>query len=178
MRHASLLPLLLLAGTGLPAQQANHAQFVAPPASVGCPVSLTASRPQGLVAMRNVADGKQDATEKHAGPALDLRFMPESGLGAGIREVSVTVHGDSGATPLMQTGSGGRDEASETFSLVRGKDIGPLNSSEVWPKQVRNVRWVEVTKIVYIDGKVWQQSDRAKCRAGLNGFVLVGATAH
>ena len=174
MRPASLLPILLLAGTGLSAQQANHAQYVAPPQSVGCPVSLTASRPQGLAVMHNVADGQ----EKHDGPALDLRFSPISSFASGIREVEVIVHGDSGKSVLVQTGSGGHDDASETFSLERAKEAATLNSSEIWPKQVRNVRWVEVTKIVSIDGKVWQPSDEAKCRTGLNGFMLVGATAH
>ena len=174
MRYASLLPLLLLAGTGLPAQQANHAQYVAPPQSVGCPVSFTASRPQGLAVMRNVADGQ----EKHDGPALDLRFAAANGSTTATREVDVIVHGDSGKSVLAQTGSGGHDDASGTFSLERGKDAQTLNASEVWPRQVRNVRWVEVTKIVYADGKVWQPSDTAKCRTGLNGFMLVGVTAH
>lgn len=129
--------------------------------------------------MHNVSDSHSpDGQEKHVGPALDLRFSPTGNSVSGIREVDVTVHGDSGKSVLAQTGNGGHDDASETFSLERGKDAATLNASEVWPKQVRNVRWVEVTKIVYADGKVWQQSDEAKCRTGLNGFILVGATAH
>lgn len=150
------------------------AVLVAPPASQGCPVNLSA---------RHADDGAtvmvSPQSARH-GQGYHLAFQPNRSRG--IVQVKLTLHGMAGYSivpascggpnkPEDRTGTG--QDATDTFTVAPSADAKHFFHSTVFTEKLTGVQWVELNEIVFTDGTTWHESASASCRVAPNGFMLV-----
>ena len=174
MRPSSTIFILILAlsATGLAAQTAtpgaSSTVFIAPPASQSCPVNFSAKREpnSGLVAVAR--SPQPNASPGQISQGVHITF--EKSPSPGILKVDVSVHGMSGRGGMIPAAA--TDVSTETFQFS-GSPSAPLLSSSVWTRQMSAVSWIELTRIEFANGTVWQSSPTARCAAAPSLFVLV-----
>jgi hypothetical protein len=101
----------------------------------------------------------------------------DKSLSSGVLKVDLTVHGLSPRGRMIPTAlAAAKDDSdsTETFQFSGSSDA-PLLSSSVWTKQMSAVTWVELTRIEFTNGTVWQESATARCAAAPSLFVLVNS---
>ena len=172
MRIVSLI-LGVLAGSATMAAQSNTAItpsiLIASPASVGCPIGVVAERRSATVLHQVTSASPVAQTQNVA-----LTFQRVSTLK--IEQVSVVVHGISGATRLMPAaGAASTGDLEETFQLTREPDASSLANSFIRTRHIHIVRWVELKTIEYADGSSWHESPESKCRATPSGLELIAS---
>ena len=168
MRRSFLIAMMLLASAGLSAQTHRRippVPFMGAPATGGCPIGFSVERRSatGLVETK-------EAAEKHRGrSALEVKL---GGKGAAeIVSAEVTVHGYSAKLRVLPVGT--ESDASERFTISGA--AAELLVREIWMHRVNTVSWVDLDKVAYADGTVWQASANARCKAVPSNFLLVGA---
>jgi hypothetical protein len=171
MRNVSIGFVLLLYAVSLSAKaQAGptHPLYVQPPASQACPVGLSATREPGgpLHSVNN--------TFVSGGQQVQINFSTSANLA--IVKADIIVHGvktSSGREGLILTGSGTSSRNNtETFQLVGSASV-PLWHPRIATKSMTAISWLELTRIEYADGGIWQASAESRCVAAPSLFVLV-----
>jgi hypothetical protein len=178
MRATIHIPLLLVALSSLGAHaqaQSSQAGVSAPPvianllrgpAPDGCPVNFAVNRvPQGAV----VWTGSQ--VQRRPTQGVDLNFRSPSGLQ--IVKADVILHGVSGALRVMPAADNTTSDLTETFVLERDTDTPALIARELKMKSIAIVNWVELTRIEFADGVVWNKSSSSTCIASPSGLLRV-----
>jgi hypothetical protein len=169
MRSASIVFVLLFASGGFVHAQAGstHPLFVMPPASVSCPVNLSATREPGgplhAVAKDSVPTGQQ------------LRINFDGATSLVIVKADIVVHGvaTSHSEGMILSGPlGVSRKSSESFQLA-GTPSAPLVHPLLSAKDMTAVSWLELTRLEYADGKVWQASEGSRCIAAPSLYLLV-----
>jgi hypothetical protein len=104
------------------------------------------------------------------GQGLQLNFQKSS-----VRSVvkaDLVVHGVSNEGRVMPAAAGAPSGAlTQTFHLTN--DGEPILHSAIWTRSMSAVSWVDIVRIEFANGVVWQASPESRCRAVPNGFVLV-----
>lgn len=170
MRFSPLLLMLLIPTANLTAQSATSAVFIAPPASQSCPVAFSAER-RPNAGLREVVQGN----EPSHGQGLQINFP--SWLPSAIVKASITVHGASAAARMVPAASGmSSADSTEAFQLTPVADT-PLQHSSIWTKKLNAISGIELTRVEYANGNVWQPTAESRCTAAPSLLVLVGAVA-
>ena len=165
MRLSPLLLMVLIPTTGLSAQSATRAVFIAPPASQSCPVHFTAERRPN--AGLEVVKGN----EPSHGQGLQVNFSGK--LPSDIVKASITVHGASAAARMIPAASAmSNADSTEAFQLTPVAE-----HSSIWTKKLNTISWIELTRVEYANGNVWQPAGESRCTAAPSLLVLVDAAA-
>jgi hypothetical protein len=174
MRYASMFFALLICSAGLAANAqagASHPLYVQPPASQACPVGLSADREPGGP-LQPVGTGSIPR-----GQGLQINFI--SSADRAIVKADILVHGvkSVGREGLLLTRptSIGRHDT-ESFQ-VEGTAAAPLMHPLIWTNNMTAISWLELTRIEYADGRVWQTSAESRCVAAPSLYVLVDTAA-
>ena len=169
MRPSMILALFLFASLPITAQQSptGHArsQYRFPPDHMACPVDLHVDRRASVISRE--VDGKAIPT----GQGADLHFVNTHGRG--VLSADITVHGYAGAViaqPL--TIKSVNPELTEDFHLT-GSTSQPLANKQIWTARIRGITWIELRRIVFDDGTIWQSTIPDECRIEPSLFVLV-----
>ncbi len=169
MRSASIVFAILLTSVSLSARAqagATHPLYRQPPVSQSCPIGLSATREPGgplhSVDSNVVSGGRQ------------LRINFNTGLA--IVKADIIVHGVetlSGHEGLLLTGpAASHQNNTESLQLVGTADT-PLRQSLIATKNMTAISWLELTRLEYADGTVWQTSAESRCVAAPSLYVLV-----
>jgi hypothetical protein len=169
MRFSSIVFALLFAPASFVHAQAgsSHPLYIMPPASESCPVNLSADREPG---------GPLHAVDKDSvstGQQLRINFNGATGLV--IVKADIVVHGmkTSGSEGMVLTGPlGVSRKSSESFQLT-GTPNAPLLHPLLSTKDMTAISWLELTRLEYADGKVWQASAESRCIAAPSLYLLV-----
>lgn len=166
MRPFFVVLAILLASAGLSAQTQYRlppVPFMGAPVAGGCPVGFSVERSSamGLVAT------KKGATEGRSSQALEIKLGGKDA--AAMVSAVVTVHGHSAKLRVLPVGSG--SDASESFQITG--EAASLLIREIWMHRVNTVSWVDLNRVEYADGSVWQASVNARCRVVPSNFLLV-----
>ncbi len=165
MRFSPLLLLLLIPTASLTAQSATSTVFIAPPASQSCPVNFSAERKP------NAGLEEVKGNEPSHGQGLQINFAGK--LPSAIVKASITVHGASAAARIVPAASGmSTADSTEAFQLTPVAE-----HSSIWTKKLNSVSWIELTRVEYANGNVWEPTAESRCTAAPSLLVLVGATA-
>lgn len=165
MRFSPLLLLLLTPAANLIGQSATSTVLVAPPASQSCPIHFSADRKPN--AGLEVVKGN----EPPHGEGLQITFAGK--LPSGIVKASITVHGASTAARMVPAAGGkAAADSTETFQLTPVAE-----RSSIWTKNMNAINWVELTRVEYADGNVWEPTAESRCTAAPSLLVLVSAEA-
>jgi hypothetical protein len=171
MRSASIVFVLLFSFASLNARGqagAMHPLYVQPPTSQACPVGLSATREPGGP-LHSV-----DKTFVSGGRQLRINFTTSASQT--IAKADIVVHGVktlSGYEGLLLTGpSVSSQNNTESFQLV-GSAAAPLLHPVIATRSMTAINWLELTRIEYADGKVWQASPESRCAAAPSLLVLV-----
>ena len=173
MRSSSLFLMLLLAPPALVAQASagsTSAVFTAPPASEACPINFSVRRTpnSGLVAVDHPGAPGQPLAQ---GLELNFRNLPPSA----IVRAEITVHGMSGLHMVPADTAQKSTDSTETFVLTASED-SPLLHPSIWTKRLNAVAWLELTRIEYANGTVWQPTAESRCTAAPSLLILVDST--
>jgi hypothetical protein len=168
MRRSFLIAVMLLASAGLVAQtnrRITAVPFMGAPVAGGCPVGFSVERRSAAEVVET-----KEAAEKHRGrSALEVKL---GGKGAAeIVSAEVTVYGHSAKLRVLPVGAAA--DASERFTISGA--AAALLVREIRMHKVNTVSWVDLDKVEYADGSVWQASANARCKAVPSNFLLVGA---
>ena len=161
MRFSPLLLLLLTPTANLIAQTATSTLFVAPPASQSCPINFSAERKPntGLEVVKG--------NEPPHGQGLQINFTGK--LPSGIVKASITVHGASTAARMVPAATGkSAADSTETFQLTPVAE-----RSSIWTRNMNAINWVELTRVEYANGNVWQPTAESRCTAAPSLLLLV-----
>ena len=178
MRPSSMIFVLLFASASLAAHaqaDASHLLFVRPPASQACPVALSATRePSGPL-------HSVESTPTPRGQGLQINFAGSTNLA--IVKADILVHGVStpGREGMILTGpapgSGYSSVKTGRYSTESIQVVGtagePVLHPLVWTKSMSAINWLELTRLEYADGTVWQASADSRCVAAPSLFVPV-----
>jgi hypothetical protein len=168
MRPASIV-FALLFGCALAANAqagATNPLYVQPPPSQGCPVGLSATREVGgpLHAIDDplVSGGRQVRINFAAGQA--------------VLKADIIVHGmksPSAQQGLILTGPAANSQNNtESFQLV-GSAASPLLHSTIATKRMTAISWLELTRLEFSDGTIWQRSGGSRCVVAPSLYVPV-----
>jgi len=170
MRSALIVFVLLSTSASLSAKAqagAMHPLYVQPPASKDCPVGLSANREPGIP----IQSVKGESISH--GQGLQINFTTSAGRA--IVKADILVHGVKTAGPegllLAQQRSSNRN-TTESFQ-VAGTPAAPLLHPLIWTKSMTAISWLELTRIEYADGSVWQALAESRCVAAPSLYVLV-----
>lgn len=167
---STMVAVFVLASGSLLAQQNSAARpsvLTAPVVSEGCPIHLSAQR-RATVTF-NVARMPQ----KSHGQELELMFSRMNA--PKIEKISVTVHGWSSGSRMAPAEMNSKDDAVETFELVRPADALSLLESRIATRKMSFIRWVELNSIDYANGSSWHATKDSQCRATPERFQLVAS---
>jgi len=137
---------------------ASHPLYVRPPVSQACPVGLSASR-ESAASFHSV-----EKTLGAHGQGVQINFTsPASRV---IVKADILVHGVR--TPGLREGlvltERSQIHGSSTESLqVVGAADAPVLHPVVWTKSMTAINWLELTRIEYADGSVWEKSGESQC---------------
>ena len=172
MRPSSMIFVLLLASASLAAHaqaDASHLLFVRPPASQACPVTLSATRePSGPL-------HSVESTPTPRGQGLQINFAGSTNRG--IVKADILVHGVStpGREGMILTGPAPGSGYSTESIQVMGTADAPVLHPLIWTKSMSAIGWLELTRLEYADGTVWQASAESRCIAAPSLYVPVAA---
>lgn len=169
MRTSMILPLFLFATLSVTAQQSRtsraKSQYRFPPDHMACPVDLHVDRRASVISRE--VDGNAIPT----GQGLDLHF-PKAAERS-VVSADITVHGHAGAViaqPLTITSA--NPELSEEFHLSSSGNQ-PLSDKLIWTAKIRGITWIELRRVAFSDGTVWESTIQSECRIEPSLFVLV-----
>jgi hypothetical protein len=109
--------------------------------------------------------------ERSHGQGLQINFFGK--LPSGIVKASITVHGASAAAHMIPAASG-----MSTADLTEAFQLTPVaDHSSLWTKKLNAISWVELTRVEYANGNVWQPSTESRCTAAPSLLLLVDAAA-
>ena len=169
MRPASIVLALLFLPTALASAQASLSfpLYIAPPASQSCPVKLTATRKSGFQ-LHSVESGKAILGQQ-------LRLSFGSAAGTAILKADLIVHGarTSGHEGLLLTRQLGISRSTSESVQLTGTASAPLQSPMLSTKDMTAISWIEVARLEFADGSVWQSSEKSRCVAAPSLMVLV-----
>ena len=125
------------------------------PTLAGCPVHFSAQR-RASNELRYTSKGVLSP----AALAVDLNFaVSEAPL---IASAEVIVHGDSGEVRVVPVGEAApASNLEQSFHIESSK--GKLTSSELWLEKIVTVRSVELTRVTFRSGVLWEKSDNNTC---------------
>ncbi len=165
----------LLFSAALVAQTPKSASalLVAPPASQGCPVDLSANRLSGLEIVRVKPGEIQPRLTMHVifRPAIES-VSPSA---SAIVSAKVTLHGMAGSA-VVSAGSGLSSDATEDLTVLPAAEAGRVYRGTVRVRKLTAVTFVEVDELTYADGTKWRASENSVCRVTPNGYLLVAGT--
>jgi len=167
MRSSILFALLLAASVPAAAQSplgGSRSEVRLPPEQMACPVHLSADRHAGIV-YREV-DRKQIPNAD----GLVLHFTDTHNLK--VVSADVTVYGYSGGVIAKPFTASSTKEISEEFHLS-GSAERPLVSQAIGTAKILSITTVELTRVTFSDGTVWERSAPGECRIAPSPFVLV-----
>jgi hypothetical protein len=93
-----------------------------------------------------------------------------------IVAADIVVHGYTAGSRIIPASSPS-EEITENFHLNATEGLS-LVESPIRTTQIATVDWLELTRIEYADGTIWQASRASQCSASPSLFVLVNAAAH
>ena len=171
MRNISMMALLILAGTGMSAQneKGTHPTSLTRQTESSCPVGFGANL-SGRAVARPADDAKKDSSAQ----LLELSFVPLDT--PAVKNAGIIVHGLSKKGRLLPVQNSTADDALQIFQLRSSTDSTSLDQAHVWITKVTAAHWVEITDIEYMDGSSWHASKTSLCHAKLSGFKLVDVT--
>jgi hypothetical protein len=164
-----VLSILLVGSAPLLAQTtSSQTVLVSPPASLNCPVSLTARHsPQGATVQ--IQSGKA-----HAQPGYAITFAPTNNRS--ITQVRLTLHGLDGAQVMPVGASTGN--ATEDLTVAPAATSNRRFESIVYAQKLTGVQLIELDEVTWADGTHWQKSANSTCLVAPSGLLLVGAERH
>ena len=162
MRLSSVFFVLLFSSASFAAQaQAgpSHPIYVRPPASRACPIGFSAKRESGLQAYST------DSAEAPLSLGIDVDF--KNSTSRVIVKADILVHGakTAGHEGLILTGPASFSRDSTESIQVVGTPSTPLLHRLILTKSMTAVGWLELTRLEYADGRIWQANDESRCTA-------------
>jgi len=170
MRLSSMF-LVVLFSSGSFAAGASNLLYVQPPSSQACPVGFSADR------RAHLHSRSTSSSANSPGLGFDVYFMnPAQRV---LVKADILVHGakTAGRDGLIPTGSAPVSRNTTESIQITGTPEAPLLRSLVLTKKMSAVSWLELTRLEYADGGVWQVSAESRCIAAPNLYLPVAATA-
>ena len=173
MRPSSMIfPFLASLAISAQAQAgASHPLFVRPPASQACPVRFSANREPGGP-LHSTGSGETTLSQ-----GIQVNFT-NSANGV-IVKADISVHGVTmaGREGLLLTGPTSISRNSTESYQVVGTADAPLLHRLIWTREMTAINWLELTRLEYDDGRVWQPSAESRCVAAPSLYVLVDSAS-
>jgi hypothetical protein len=106
---------------------------------------------------------------------LQINFTSSSG--SAIVKADILVHGAKtfGHEGLLLTGSTSATRNDTESIQIAGTAGAPLLHPVIWTKAMTAISWLELTRLEFADGTVWQASAESRCTAAPSLLVLVDA---
>jgi hypothetical protein len=170
MRPSSMIFAFLFAPLAISAQAqagASHPLYVRPPASQTCPVGVSVSREPGGP-LHSAGSAPIPLSQ-----GIQVNFT--SSADRVIVKADILVHGVrmAGREGMLLTGPASiRRNSTESYQVVGTADA-PLLHPLIWTREMTAINWVELTRLEYADGRVWQASAESRCIAAPSLYVLV-----
>jgi hypothetical protein len=173
VKHTLLVLLLILFGSvALAAQSANQhpvqSIVVVPPnATSTCPVSLRAQQ-------RAAGDVREVDNSRPKGIAQLLHLAFTNADPRAIKSVTVTVHGLSGKSHIVQTlSTSDSTDAARTLDVMLAAESGREVAADLWVPGLSAVRTISLESISYADGSTWKLAGESGCSTLIDGFMPI-----
>lgn len=178
MRSASFFLAMFFSAAALSAQSAAPAApsaaptiYNLPPTTAGCPIGYAVDR-TGSGQLLEAGARSGEHTAPLAGQTVEISFTRSP---AAIVAVDLLLHGTGPGTRMIPAGElTPAVDLTESFHLT-GTAAAPLLKSPVQAKRPMMITSVELTRIVYANGTVWQSSAASHCAVAPSLFVPVTA---
>jgi hypothetical protein len=144
------------------------------PASVNCPVGLTAKRGIGHGGTLAIYGGQR----KQAGQELQLRLT--NSKATEITEFRITVHGFAGKGGTLYTASSQAEkadpqEAKKTLNVHMTIGVNQESATSLWLKGFTATSLIDVNSIAYADGSTWHPTAGETCHFAPEGTLLISS---